>query len=195
MDEEISYEGESTTGFAFFVPRKAAISGVRAQRGLLYRRSRRVGVDRVGIISYIDANTPSNIRKSMTDLELVAAAWEARQKACASYSHYAVGAALLTQAGDVYAGSNVESSSYGLSICAERVALFKALSSGDRGPFVRIAVVAEGSFVPVPCGACRQLLADYAEGIEILLSGKPGTFERVMLSDLLPRPFSSAFLR
>ena len=131
----------------------------------------------------------------MTDLELVAAAWEARQRASALYSQYAVGAALLTQSGVVFTGANVESSSYGLSICAERVALFKALSEGHRGPFVRISVVADGPLVPVPCGACRQLLAEYASGIEILLSGTPGSFERVSLSDLLPRPFSSAFLK
>ena len=100
-----------------------------------------------------------------------------------------------SQTGDVFLGANVESSSYGLSICAERVALVKALSDGNQGLFVRIAVVAEGPFAPVPCGACRQLLADYAPAIEFLLSGKPGVFERVPLAALFPRPFSSEFLR
>ena len=131
----------------------------------------------------------------MTDLELVAAAWEARQQACAPYSRYFVGAALLSQTGNVFSGANVESSSYGLSICAERVALVKALSDGNHGPFVKIAVVADGPLPPVPCGACRQLLADYAPDVEFLLSGKPGIFERVPLAALFPRPFSSEFLR
>ncbi len=130
----------------------------------------------------------------MTDLDLISTAWQARKHASAQYSNYLVGAALITVSGKVFTGCNVESSSYGLSICAERVALFKAISEGER-EFVRIAIVAEGKFTPVPCGACRQLLTDYAPGIEILLSGKPGQFEKVLLSDLLPRPFSGDFLR
>ena len=130
----------------------------------------------------------------MKDIELVAAAWQAREQASALYSHYRVGAALLAESGRDYGGANVESSSYGLSICAERVALFKAISEGEKSRFVRIAIVAEGRYIPVPCGACRQLLADYAAGIEILLSHKPGEFERVSLSDIFPRPFSSEFL-
>ena len=125
----------------------------------------------------------------MTDYDLANAAWKAREHACAHYSHYRVGAALLTPAGRVFTGANVESSSYGLSICAERVALFKALSEGER-LFSRIAIAASGRFTPVPCGACRQLLADYAEGIEVILSGEPGKYEVVALADLLPRPFT-----
>ena len=131
----------------------------------------------------------------MTDLDLVAAAWEARTRASAPYSHYAVGAALLTKSGQIFGGANVESSSYGLSVCAERVALFKALTEGETSGFLKIAVAAEGRFTPVPCGACRQLLADYAPGIEILLSGQPGQFERTTLADVFPRPFSSEFLK
>jgi cytidine deaminase len=130
----------------------------------------------------------------MKDIDLVAAAWQAREQASAPYSHYRVGAALLAESGKVYSGANVESSSYGLSVCAERVALFKAISEGEKSPLVRVAVVAEGRYTPVPCGACRQLLADYAPDIEILLSGKPGEFERVRLSDIFPRPFSAEFL-
>jgi cytidine deaminase len=130
----------------------------------------------------------------ITDQELVAIAWEAREKAAAQFSGYRVGAALLTKGGRVHAGANVESSSYGLSCCAERVALFKAISEGDR-EFLSIAVVAQGKFTPVPCGACRQLLADYAPEITILLSPKAGDYERLMLSDLLPRPFTPEFLK
>lgn len=131
----------------------------------------------------------------MTDLELVAAAWQARDNAAAPYSNYRVGAALLAADGRVFAGANVESSSYGLSCCAERVALFTAIADGQRGPFVKIAVAAEGRYTPVPCGACRQLLADYAPAVKILLSGKPDEFETVPLAALLPRPFSSDFLK
>ena len=133
-------------------------------------------------------------RNSMTDLDLVDVAWRAREMASAPYSRYRVGAALLAESGRLFTGANVESSSYGLSICAERVALFKALSEGEKTPFVRVAVAAEGRYTPVPCGACRQLLADYAPRVMVLLSGKPGIFEAVPLSDLLPRPFSSDFL-
>jgi len=131
----------------------------------------------------------------MTNQDLVATAWKAREHASAPYSHYRVGAALLTESGNVYTGANVESSSYGLSICAERVALTKAISEGEKSRFIRIAVVAEGRHTPVPCGACRQLLADYAPDVEILLSGTPGQFEFTRLSDIFPRPFSSDFLK
>jgi homotetrameric cytidine deaminase len=130
----------------------------------------------------------------MTDLDLVAAAWKAREFASAPYSNYRVGAALLCASGRVFSGSNVESSSYGLSVCAERIALFKALSEGERG-FTKIAVVVEGNRIPSPCGACRQLLADYAPGIEFLLSGRPGTFESRLLAEIFPMPFSSDYLK
>jgi cytidine deaminase len=131
----------------------------------------------------------------MTDHDLVAAAWRAREWASAPYSHYRVGAALLSASGNVFLGANVESSSYGLSVCAERIALFKALTDGDHGPFLQIAVVAEGRFAPSPCGACRQLLADYALGVEVLLSNVPDEFERISLAEIFPRPFSSEFLK
>jgi cytidine deaminase len=128
------------------------------------------------------------------DSELVALAWEARERAAAPYSGYKVGAALLTVAGKVYRGCNVESSSYGLSCCAERVALFKAISEGE-SKFSKMAVVAKGSRTPVPCGACRQLLTDYAPDLTILLSGNSNEMERVQLAALLPRPFTGEFLR
>jgi cytidine deaminase len=130
----------------------------------------------------------------MTDQELVAAAWEAREHAAAPYSNYRVGAALLSDSGELFTGANVESSSYGLSICAERVALFKAVTADVR-KFTRIAIAAEGKYTPVPCGACRQLLADYASGIEVLLSGSPNQYEKISLSELLPRPFNGDFIK
>src|SRR6266581_2986187 len=93
--------------------------------------------------------------------ELVEAALKARQRAVAPYSKFQVGAALLTDKGEIITGANVESASYGLTCCAERVALFKALTSGKRD-FVAVAVVARAPGGPMPCGACRQLLAEYA---------------------------------
>ena len=130
----------------------------------------------------------------LSERDLVQRAWEARERAAAMYSGYKVGAALLTEGGRVYAGANVESSSYGLSCCAERVALFKAISEGESS-FKKIAIVASGPLTPVPCGACRQLLAEYAPGITLLLSARPEDFESVPLSDIFPRPFTSEFLR
>jgi cytidine deaminase len=93
--------------------------------------------------------------------DLVRAAAKARQRAVAPYSKFKVGAALLTRSGGITTGANVESASYGLTCCAERVALFNALTAGERD-FVAVAVVARAPGGPMPCGACRQLLAEYA---------------------------------
>ena len=93
--------------------------------------------------------------------DLVRAAAKARQRAVAPYSKFKVGAALLTRSGEIITGANVESASYGLTCCAERVALFNALTAGKRN-FVAVAVVARAPGGPMPCGACRQLLAEYA---------------------------------
>src|SRR2546430_1630792 len=93
--------------------------------------------------------------------DLVRAAAKARQRAVAPYSKFKVGAALLTRSGEIVTGANVESASYGLTCCAERVALFHALTSGRKG-FVAVAVVARAPGGAMPCGACRQLLAEYA---------------------------------
>src|SRR6185295_128258 len=92
---------------------------------------------------------------------LVAAAARARRHSVAPYSKFRVGAALLTPKGGIIAGANVESASYGLTCCAERIALFKALTEGQRG-FIAVAIVARMDGGPTPCGACRQLLAEYA---------------------------------
>src|SRR5215470_15063668 len=101
-----------------------------------------------------------------TRIELVRAAAKAREGAVAPYSGFKVGAALLTRSGDIVTGANVESASYGLTCCAERVALFGALTSGKRD-FVAIAVVAAIRGGPMPCGACRQLLAEYASSAKV----------------------------
>jgi len=97
---------------------------------------------------------------------LIAAAAKARKGAVAPYSHFQVGAALLTKKGAVITGANVESASYGLTCCAERVALFTALTGGQRD-FVAVAVVARAPGGPMPCGACRQLLAEYAPNAKV----------------------------
>ena len=101
--------------------------------------------------------------------QLVRAAARARERAVAPYSKFKVGAALLAKNGEIISGANVESASYGLTCCAERVALFNALTSGRKN-FVAMAVVARAPGGPMPCGACRQLLAEYAPGAKVLVA-------------------------
>lgn len=126
------------------------------------------------------------------DLGLVAL--RARSFAHAPYSRFAVGAAVLTAAGKVYTGCNVENSSYGLSVCAERVALFKAISEGER-EFVAIAVAADTNPLTPPCGACRQVISDLAGNIDVVLIS-PSRQTRVQkLKKLLPHAFDGDFLR
>jgi len=133
------------------------------------------------------------VRVSPRESELLQAAREARKHAHAPYSHFAVGAALETDAGDVILGSNVENATYGLSICAERVALFKAISEGLRR-FTRIAIVADTSEPTSPCGACRQLLWEFAGDVEVILGNLERETARYRLLELLPHPFDSRFL-
>ena len=107
--------------------------------------------------------------KTVTPLELIQAAAQARLGAVAPYSKFLVGAALLTPAGEILSGANVESASYGLTCCAERVALFGALTQGRRD-FMAVAVVARAPGGPMPCGACRQLLAEYAPNARVYVA-------------------------
>ncbi|MFN3386081.1 MAG: cytidine deaminase [Candidatus Thermochlorobacter sp.] len=124
---------------------------------------------------------------------LLDAAAEAMMRAIAPYSGFKVGAALQTKDGKIITGHNIETSSYSLTICAERVALFKALSEGER-EFEAIAIVASsGDFCP-PCGACRQTLIDFAPHLVVYLSNRRGQVKTFKLSDLLPESFSSANL-
>jgi cytidine deaminase len=124
--------------------------------------------------------------------ELIAAARDARTRAVAPFSEFAVGAAIETSDGKIFNGCNIESASYGLTICAERVALFKALSEGAT-EFVRAAVVAGTETLTPPCGACRQLLWEFCGDIEIVLANLSGRKESLPLAELLPRPFESSF--
>jgi cytidine deaminase len=119
---------------------------------------------------------------------LVEAARQARLRAHAPYSGFLVGAALESQDGAVYAGCNVESASYGLTICAERVAVFQAIAAGAR-QFQRMVVVTDVTTPAAPCGACRQVLWDLCGDIEITLANLSGYAETLRLSDLFPRPF------
>lgn len=124
---------------------------------------------------------------------LVAAAREARLRAHAPYSGFRVGAALLTSDGAVVAGCNVESASYGLTLCAERVAAARAVAEGRRG-FVAIAVVADGPTPVPPCGACRQFLFDLAPDLVVLSATLVGAARRTTLRALLPEAFDAGFL-
>jgi cytidine deaminase len=125
--------------------------------------------------------------------ELIAKATEAREKALAPYSQFKVGAALRTIDGRIYTGCNVENASYGLGVCAERVALWKALSEGAHD-FQEIAVVTAGDKLTLPCGACRQLLWEYCGNITIHLHSIKGLDKTHHLEDLLPFPFDSRSL-
>jgi cytidine deaminase len=119
---------------------------------------------------------------------LVGAAWQAREQARAKYSNFTVGSALLCGDGRVFTGCNIESSSYGLTICSERVALFKALSEGANN-FVRMVVVADTDELAAPCGACRQLLWDFCKNLEIVLTNRTGKSKTFRLTQLFPEPF------
>ena len=130
----------------------------------------------------------------MSDSErLVAAAREARTRAIASYSHFQVGAALLLPDGSIVAGCNIENASYGLTVCAERVALLKALSEGHRD-FVMAAVVADTADPTPPCGACRQLLWEYCGDIPVVLANLHAIKATHRMRDLLPFPFDRRLL-
>jgi cytidine deaminase len=124
---------------------------------------------------------------------LVAAARAAREFAVAPYSQFKVGAALLAADGTTFTGCNVENASYGLTVCAERVALLKALSEGQRD-FVMIAVVADTAAPTPPCGPCRQLLWEYCGDIPVVLANLTTVASRHQMKDLLPLPFDARLL-
>jgi cytidine deaminase len=124
----------------------------------------------------------------MNDRDLVKLANDVRRLAYAPYSKFPVGAALLCADGTVVTGVNVENAVNGLSLCAERVALFKAISEGKR-EFVKIAVSCESDHCR-PCGACRQVLHEHAPGIEILMGNPKGDFVRTTIAELLPDAFT-----
>src|SRR6516164_4730250 len=128
----------------------------------------------------------------MHDL-LLAAALAARESAHAPFSRFRVGAALEDDSGRIHTGCNVENATYGLTMCAERVAVFKAISEGAR-KFRRIAIAADTDSLTPPCGACRQILWEFCGDIEITLVNPRGKTEVHQLKDLFPKPFDVSFL-
>ena len=128
----------------------------------------------------------------MTD-QLLLAALAARENAYAPFSKFKVGAAIEDAGGRIHTGCNVENATYGLTLCAERVALFKAISEGAR-QFRRVAVAADTDILTPPCGACRQVLWEFCGDVEIALANPRGKVETCRLKDLFPRPFDASYL-
>jgi len=125
--------------------------------------------------------------------KLVDAALAVRLNARAPFSNFKVGAALENETGRIFTGCNVENATYGLTMCAERVALFKAVSEGAQ-EFLRIAIAADTDLLTPPCGACRQILWEFCGDVEIVLVNLEGKTETLRLKDLFPRPFDASFL-
>jgi cytidine deaminase len=130
----------------------------------------------------------------LNDSELVRAARRARRHARAAFSTFKVGAALETIDGTIVTGCNIENATYGLTLCAERVAMFKALSEGHKR-FRRIAVVADTAEPTPPCGACRQILWEFGGDLEVILANLRRETGRTRLSTLLPVPFDARLLK
>jgi cytidine deaminase len=136
---------------------------------------------------------PRRVRDRAGEVDLIDAARRAREHADAAFSHFKVGAALETADGSVITGCNIENATYGLTICAERVAMFKALSEGHRA-FTRIAIVADTESPTPPCGACRQILWEFGGNLEVLLGNLKDSKGTHQLKNLLPLPFDARLL-
>jgi len=124
---------------------------------------------------------------------LIEAALRARLQSVAPFSKFLVGAAVKTENGKVYTGCNIESASYGLTVCAERVAIWKALSEGERH-FTELAVVADTEVLTPPCGTCRQIIWEFAKDAKIVFANLDGESETFQIAELLPRAFDARFL-
>ena len=125
---------------------------------------------------------------------LIEAAKGARERAFAPYSNFKVGAAVRTKSGKIFTGCNVESASYGLTVCAERVAIWKAVSEGET-EFEQIAVVADTEELTPPCGACRQIIWEFCGDVPVTFANLKGKTETVPMKELLPRAFDTKFLK
>ena len=125
--------------------------------------------------------------------ELIEAAKAVRESAHAPFSNFKVGAAVESEDGRIFTGCNVENATYGLSVCAERVAIFKAISEGAR-QFSRICVVADTETLTPPCGACRQIIWEFCGDAEVILANLEGQVALHRMRDLFPRPFDASFL-
>lgn len=124
---------------------------------------------------------------------LIAAAKRARENAHAAYSNFRVGAALRAASGRIFGGCNVENATYGLTMCAERVAIFKAISEGERG-FDAFAVVTDTDSLTPPCGACRQLIWEFCGDVPVVMANLKGKVEVIQMKNLFPKPFDSSQL-
>jgi cytidine deaminase len=131
---------------------------------------------------------------SHSNEELVSAAKEAREHSYAPYSEFRVGAAIETDDGEIYTGCNVESASYGLTVCAERVAIWKAISEGKH-KIKNIAVVCDTKELTPPCGVCRQIIWEFGGNVPVTLANLNGGRETVEMKELLPRAFDTKFLK
>ena len=129
-----------------------------------------------------------------TEQELIDAAAEVREHAYAPFSKFRVGAAVETADGKIYTGCNIESASYGLTVCAERVAIWKAVSEGVKD-FKQIAVVVDTEELTPPCGVCRQIIWEFCHDIPVILANLKGDSEILQMSELLPRAFDTKFLK
>lgn len=165
-------------------------------------RDRRTGFDRrVLDVGRVDGDRRANLRRvgprpvveRFGPLDLVTAARRAREHAVARFSNFKVGAAIETATGTVVSGCNIENATYGLTVCAERIAIFKALSDGHRS-FTRLAVVADTAVPTPPCGACRQILWEFGGDLEVILGNLTDEKGRFRLRDLLPHPFDARLL-
>ena len=123
------------------------------------------------------------------DEQLVKVAALARERAYAPYSKYKVGAAIRTRRGKIHSGANVENASYGLTVCAERCAVFAAVAAGDTRDYEAIAIVIDGPELPSPCGACRQVLWEFSPDTRVLLATTGGLRRATTLRELLPDAF------
>jgi cytidine deaminase len=124
---------------------------------------------------------------------LIAAAKSTRENAHAAYSNFRVGAGLRATSGRIFGGCNVENATYGLTVCAERVAIFKAISEGERG-FDAIAVVTDTDALTPPCGACRQLIWEFCGDVPVILANLKGKVEIIAMKELFPKPFDASSL-
>jgi cytidine deaminase len=166
------------------------------QRSGIERRvlpDRRTGRDRRSDAPWESIPLEGATMATLDDTALVAAAVDARDHARARFSGFKVGAALETDLGAVITGCNIENATYGLTMCAERVALYKALSDGY-SDFTRVVVVADTADPTPPCGSCRQLLWEYCGNIEVVLANLTTVTRRISLSELLPLPFDDRLL-
>jgi len=124
---------------------------------------------------------------------LIAVAKQARENAHANFSNFKVGAALRSASGKIFGGCNVENATYGLTVCAERIAIFKAISEGERR-FDAIAVVTDTDALTPPCGACRQLIWEFCGDVPVVMANLKGLIEVLRMRELFPKPFDSSNL-